>query len=120
MGLIYLLAPPPPMTETKVISFRVDERHHTLLAEHATTAGQSVGELARQLVLEGLLAAQVTAALEQSLLATLEEVKSLRGALRELQGDLATGFKAVLVTAGKVPAEDADAWIYSNLGNHDA
>ena len=40
------------MSETKVISFRVDERHYTMLAERAAAAGQSVGEFSRQLAIE--------------------------------------------------------------------
>lgn len=108
------------MSETKVISFRVDERHYTMLAERAAAAGQSVGEFSRQLAIEGLLGVQVTATLEQSMKEALGEVRTLRSGIRDLRDDFAVGLKAMLVTAGKVPPEDADAWIESNLGGGDA
>jgi len=108
------------MADTKVISFRIDERHHAMLSERATVVGQSAGELARQWVLEGLLGVQLTAAIEEPIQDGLREIKALHTRVSDLQDDLVTGLKALLVTVGKVPAPEVDAWVEANLGGHDA
>lgn len=104
------------MADTKVLSFRLAERHHEMLCQRASEVGQSAGEFARQLVLEGLLGAQLTSAIEAPVQDGLREIKALHTRVSDLQGDLVTGLKALLVTVGKVPAREVDAWVEANLG----
>lgn len=104
------------MADTKVLSFRLDERHHEMLCKRAREVGQSAGEFARQLVLEGLLGAQLTAAIEAPIQEGLREKRGLHARVSGLQEDLVTGLKALLVTAGKVPAREVEAWVEANLG----
>ncbi|HAB17485.1 MAG TPA: hypothetical protein DCE44_13665, partial [Verrucomicrobiales bacterium] len=82
----------------------------------AAGLGQSVGELSRQLVLERLLEVQATAVFEQSLGHTSKEIQGIRDSVCELRGDFVTGLKAILVTAGKVPSHEVDAWTEANFG----
>lgn len=108
------------MPETKVISFRLDERHFATLHERAAAVHQSGGEFARQLVLEGLVGLQVTSTLEQASKDAAADLSILRQAMRELRVDHKTGLRALLVTVAKIPPADVDAWLEANLGGSDA
>jgi hypothetical protein len=108
------------MPDTKIISFRITDRHHATLVERAAVNGQSAGDLARQLVLEGLVSTQLTSAIEEPVQEGLQEMRYLQTKVTALQTDLVTCVKALLVTVGKVPLQEADAWIEANLGGGDA
>ena len=107
------------MPEGRVISFRLDERHHARLAERATVLSQSVGEVARQFVLDGVLGVSATAHLEVQIRELDARLHQANYAIQALRRDFRVAVRAILATAGNVPDADLDDWTQSNLSNPD-
>lgn len=90
--------------ESQVISFRVDAEEFRILAARAASLGVSPHALARFYVSEALLAAMQLSDLGSAVLALQTEVAGQRG-------DLALSMQALLSSAGKTSAKEAEAWV---------
>ena len=90
------------------VGFRLDAHHHGLLETQAQRLGESVGEVARKLVIEKLNEKDQVALLADKLAAVEKE-------LSELRKDLALSVPAILAFAGKISQDDAKAWVAENL-----
>jgi hypothetical protein len=99
---------------TEPISFRLAATFARQLAESAAKHGQSPGEHARHLVVSAL-----TDSRHDELRAELAELRAAvvesRDDLAALRDDVATGCVAILVTAGKLDAAEAEGWVRQNL-----
>jgi len=96
----------PPASST--VGFRLDAESRRILDARAKLHECSSGHLARQYVLEGLMAQQEREALHAVITSLQNEVVSLRE-------DLKIAVKALLVSAGKVDPQLAETWAENNL-----
>ena len=86
-----------------VISFRLDPAHYNLLIEQAGP-GTSPGAHARELVLRALH--------QQLLNATLDDrLRSIADHQAELRKDIRLTLQAIIVSAAKLPAEEAQEYV---------
>ena len=96
------------ISSAATIGFRLDAQTRSILHKRAELFDRSPHDLARQYVLEALAQEEERSALRQ-------EVSRLGAEIESLRVDLALAVKALLVSAGKVNPEIADAWIGENL-----
>ena len=90
------------------VGFRLDAHHHDRLQVQADRLGESVGDVARRLVIEKLNEKDQVSLLAEKLAAVEKE-------LSELRKDLALSVPAILAFAGKISQDDAKAWVAENL-----
>ena len=90
----------------KVITFRVSEAELSELESRADSEKVTIQQFAKRALLERLEDAQGNVALA---------VSALKEELLELRQDLAVSTEALLVTAGKVPPEDALKFVSEKL-----
>jgi polyhydroxyalkanoate synthesis regulator phasin len=93
--------------QTTPVSFRLDAHYLERLKQEASKYGMSTGEFARRLVLDVLERSE-----EQR---TADEIVGLRRDVVELRVDIAVAVTALLVHAGKVSHEEAEAWVRETL-----
>lgn len=94
-------------TQTRPISFRLDDHYLAVLTKQASRFGMSPGEYARRLVLD---------ALEETDHRRLEEgMGALEREVAQLRAELANSVMALLVGAGKVDKDEARDWVQANL-----
>lgn len=89
------------------LSFRLPEAIHSQLSAAATASGQSIGELARVLL--------VAAVQDEDRYRVLNEVQEVRRELARLRGDLATVLETVLLNVTKASEESVRAWVGEKL-----
>lgn len=87
-----------------VIAFRLDPESEQILAERAAALGVSRNILARRYVIEALEASEERAALR-------EAVNAANGNLNRFHDNFIFAVEALLVSAGKVKPDEAQAWI---------
>lgn len=90
------------------IGFRLDVDPMRALVARAEVLGLSRHELARQFVIERLQEGESKAALQHALL-------TLHGEIKDLRDDISLTAQTLLVSAGKVEAETAEAWAAENF-----
>jgi AAA+ superfamily predicted ATPase len=90
------------------VGFRLDAHHHGLLEAQAERLGESVGDVARRLIIERLNE-------KDQLALFVEKLAALEKELSELRKDLALSVPAILAFAGKISQGDAKAWAAENL-----
>lgn len=90
------------------VGFRLDDEAAELLAARANTLGVSIHELARHYVNLALETESLANETAQALVAIFEEIK-------EARKDIALSTRALLVSAGKAPEEQALAWVKENF-----
>lgn len=90
----------------KVITFRVSEEELLELERNAGKGQVTIQQFAKRALLERLTADAGNVALS---------VSALKEELLELRQDLAVSVEALLVTAGKVPPEDALKFVSEKL-----
>lgn len=99
----------------KTVSFRIDHATASALVERATSYGVSSHELARNYVetilAEGEERAQILVVLERM----YSQLERMHSQLEKLQGDVETGFIAILVSSGAATEEEARKWAKENL-----
>jgi len=98
-----------PNGKTEAVSFRLDAASAAVLKARAEFFGKkSPGLLARQYVLECLMAEEERSALRQA-------VRALEGEIKTLRADFLLALEALLISAGKVEKEPAHEWIKKNF-----
>lgn len=102
------LSPPSELVLPEMIGFRLDEEHARLLVERAVEQKVSPGELARACVIEMMHRAEALAELNRALV-------RLKDGIDQSAARHALGIEALLVSAGKVEAEEALKWVDANL-----
>ena len=90
------------------VNFRLDEAHLDLLMRRAAAFNISHHQLAREFLIQFLHEAEERAAIRDSMLAIL-------GELRELRKDVSLASETLLVSAGHVSEKDAQKWAAENL-----
>ena len=90
------------------VGFRLDPDARRALDERAALFERSPHELARQLVLEKLLEGED----RQQLIETLS---SLQSEIAELRAEFAHAVQVMLVSAGKINPEQAEAFVQQNF-----
>ena len=90
------------------ISFRLDNDTTRVLIERADSLGISSHELARHYVVEMLQEREERAALR-------EAIKILHEATQQFRADFAFAVRALLSSAGKVPKDEAEAWVKASI-----
>ena len=98
------------MSETRVISFRLDESSRAVLDQRAEELSQSAAEVARQLVLDGLELKGNTVGLEHQMRELQSDVRRVQGDIRALRQDLVISIRAILGTIGNVPPDVVSEW----------
>lgn len=93
---------------SSTIAFRLPGEHLRALNRHALALGRSPHQLARELVEQALIEAEECGEIGSPL-------SIVRLGLRLLREDMATMAKALLIKAGKVDPERADAWVRENF-----
>jgi hypothetical protein len=90
------------------IGFRLDESSRDVLKTRANLFGVSIHALARQYVIEALVAQDEKPQIHQALLTISAEVKNLRG-------DFAHAVQTLLVSAGQIEPQQAEEWVQQNF-----
>jgi hypothetical protein len=90
------------------IGFRLDDNAKRILEERAALFDRSPHDLARQYVIESLMAGEEREQLRQV-------VSALQVQVAELRAEFAHAVRALLVSAGKVNPEHAEAWVEENF-----
>lgn len=90
------------------IGFRLDPEARRVLEERAEMFEQSPHALARQYVLEALSAGDDRQHLQ-------ETVSALEAQIAELREEFAHAVQVLLVSAGKINGEHAEAWVAENF-----
>jgi hypothetical protein len=93
---------------TSTIAFRLPPESLQALMNHASSLGKSPHLLARELVEQALAEAEECGELGSPLAVVRLGIKLLRE-------DMATMAKALLIKAGKVDTEKAEAWVRENF-----
>jgi len=88
---------------TETVSFRLPATFAKELRNHAASADQSPGELARRLVIEALTNRHQ------------QELSDLKETVHKLRDDVATAVAVLLVKAGKSEPKEAEEWVRRNL-----
>jgi hypothetical protein len=94
--------------KSETVGFRLDDESRQVLEERAKLYEVSPHVLARQYVLESLLANQERQQL-------WEAVKALREEIRELRKSHARGIQVLLVSGGKVEPKVAEKYVAENF-----
>lgn len=98
----------PQKEGSSTIGFRLDGDTRRVLEERAAAFGRGPHDLARQYVLEALMAAEERQQLR-------EAVTVLGKQVAELREEFAHAVQTLLVSAGKVNPEQAEAWVQENF-----
>src|SRR5262245_35258654 len=93
---------------TTPIGFRLATSFAKRLADDAANRHMSRHELARQLVIEGLL-------IHDEMVSIREELTSIRRDIGQLRSALARSVVALLADAGNAEADEAEDWVRQNL-----
>lgn len=90
------------------IGFRLDSDARKVLAKRAALFERSPHDLARQYVLQALLEGEEREQMREALSLLQEQVA-------ELRSEFAHAVQVLLVSAGKIKPEDAEAWVAANF-----
>lgn len=91
-----------------LVTFRLADEPLAALDERAALLSLGRNELARKYVLEGLLAAQEREQLHGA-------IEGLQSVVRELRREFSHAVQTLLVSAGRIEPEQAEAWIQENF-----
>ena len=90
------------------VGFRIDPHHYDLLAGQAKLLGESVGDVARRLVIQKLNEKDEVAVIS-------EKMTAVERQLLELRKDFAISVQVLLAFAGNIKEHDAKTWVAENL-----
>ena len=90
------------------VGFRLSEECFAILSDRAALHGLSVHLYARSVVLEVLFCDETFALMTA-------KIAEVQAEARELRQDLAFSMKTLLMTAGKIPENDAADWVKRNF-----
>ena len=103
-----------PADATRV-SFRLDAEAAAELARKATEEGQGHNILARELMLAGLTRPSEDAYDLDLLRVDIANIRVQLEQVRKLRGDFATAINLLLVKAGQLSIDQAEAWVRREL-----